>query len=203
MQRPNILSIDSTDVFNTWYWDKNEMIEFCEHHRLSTQGTKANLRARIVHFLDAPGTPYIEPKNASSRKAFNWSKAELHFNTIITADIRFGPNVRNFFKAEIGSSFSCHGDFMNWVKHHPGATLGDAITAWKMLEARKHNPSFRRQIAPDNMMNRYIREYFDKIPDGSFQQALSCWKYKKHQPLIEGAVKFSMEDLSHSDPEDN
>ncbi|MEO1101758.1 MAG: DUF6434 domain-containing protein, partial [Pseudomonadota bacterium] len=95
--------------------------------------------------------------------------------------ISFGPNVRGFFTDQIGRGFSCTSEFMAWVKSSPGRTLADAVEYWRVLEARKADPAFRREIAPDNQYNRYVRAFFDDNPEADMKTARACWLAKSRQ----------------------
>ncbi|MEM6375176.1 MAG: DUF6434 domain-containing protein, partial [Pseudomonadota bacterium] len=140
------------------------------------------------------------PSQSRSKKpgSFNWAKEVLGKETIITDDISFGPNLRGFFKGAIGKKFVCHSDFMDWVRNNPGATLGGAIEAWIMLEERKDDPGFRREIASCNNYLQYLRDARDCFPELSLDDAKSCWDYKKIRPAPNGVVMFDKQDLIHA-----
>ena len=84
---------------------------------------------------------------------------------------------------------------MGWVRENAGATLEDAVNAWKLLEARKDNPSFRREIAACNNFLRYLREVRDANPQLTLDQAKACWDYKKVRPALNGYVIYERADL--------
>ena len=100
-------------------------------------------------------------------------------------------------KAQIGKSFVCHSDFMTWVKSNEGATLGDAVEAWYVLENRKLAPSFRREIASCNNYLRYLRDIRDHHPDLSLHDAIACWDQKKIRPAVDGFVIYEPSDLTY------
>ena len=150
--------------------------------------------------MGGPQTDQSKPYRSKSRSRFNWSKEALSKATIITNSVSFGPNVRNWFKGQIGPKFVCHGDFMDWVRSNLGSTLGDAVDAWHALEQRKEDPKFRRDIALCNNYLRYLRAIRDQNPGLTVQQAMKCWHAKKLRPAIDGMVVYEDTDLRFLEP---
>jgi len=154
---------------------------------------KADLRARVSAALH--GEPPVSSPKRQRRSRVNWQSVTLSHDTLITGDIAFGPRVRGFFRERIGPSFVCHGDFMNWVRGNIGLTLGDAVDAWWMLDSRKDDPDFRREIAECNTYLRYLRSFRDANPALGHDQAKRCWDGKKVRPAPGGDVRYQPEDL--------
>ena len=180
--------------FQKWYWPKAMLEEICQQLDLPRAGSKAQLRARISDHL-AGRTASTCKQKPSRNRAVNWSTAELSLNTVITPDITFGRNVRGFFKGQIGSSFVCNGDFMDWVKANSGKTLRDAVDAWHSLEHRKADPAFRRTIAPHNNYLQYLRDFQEAFPSRPIEEAKQCWDQKKVRPATDGYVVFEAADV--------
>ncbi|MEM6587820.1 MAG: DUF6434 domain-containing protein [Pseudomonadota bacterium] len=196
--RPCIDADISGKEFERWYWPVEDLKKFCEILNLSKSGTKAELRTRVAFELTHPGQmPTREPR-IPKPGSFKWSTANLSKDTVITEDVSFGPNLRGFFKAEIGKAFVCHSDFMDWVRNNVGASLGDAIEAWKVLEDRKQDPEFRREIASCNNYLQYLRDARDRHPDLSLDAAKACWDYKKIRPAQNGRVVFEDADIQRA-----
>ncbi|WP_293573015.1 DUF6434 domain-containing protein [Phaeobacter sp.] len=194
--RPDILSITSSEEFDRWYWPVAEMQNLCRERGLPTSGLKAELRARLLGHLrgeiTAPGTTPRKPKN--------WSKAVLTRDTIIDANVTFGCNLRNFLKQEIGPKFRCTGEFMDWVKSHPGRSLGEAIAQWHLFHTRAQQPGFRREIASCNNYLQYLRDLRDAHPNLTLTDAKLCWAVKSKKPAVNGFVVYEETDLSFLDP---
>ncbi|MEM9870803.1 MAG: DUF6434 domain-containing protein [Pseudomonadota bacterium] len=183
----------SAAAFDRWYWPADALRAFCERLGIPAAGTKAALRARVLAAL--AGEPLPAAPKRSCTSTFNWAKAELTPHTVITDSISFGPNVRRYFKAAIGPKFSCHSDFMDWMRANAGATLADAVVAWTTLEARKDDPGFRREIATCNNYLQYLRDARDAYPELSLEDAKACWDAKKIRPAPGGYVRFEPGDL--------
>ena len=195
MPRPSFDQIETGKEFNQWYWLKEEMVEICRQSGLPYTGSKFELRDRIMHALDNNGEVLSKAPAARKTSNFNWAKSKLTLSTIITDNVSFGPNFRNFMKSQIGNRFTCHGDFMDWVKCHPGKTLGDAVHAWHDLEHRKQDQDFKRDIAQHNMLSQYVRDFLADNHGKTLKDALKCWKLKKSQPTKTGFITYSKTDL--------
>lgn len=192
--RPEMDATMTADAFERWYWPVDALKAFCAGLGVSEAGSKAELRARVTFALRHPGE--APPKAARKKRGgFNWAKEALTRETVIDDAVSFGPNVRGFFKAEIGKAFVCHGDFMDWMRSNAGATLGDAIAAWHVLEERKADPAFRREIAACNNYLQYLRDAMDRHPGLSLEAAKTCWDYKKVRPAVDGMVVFEDADV--------
>ncbi|MEM6908583.1 MAG: DUF6434 domain-containing protein [Pseudomonadota bacterium] len=198
--RPDFRTDMSAAEFQRWYWPKAELEQICERLALPRAGSKQELRERVAACLAGePLAPAFKQPQVAPNSTVNWAKDALSSETIITPDIAFGPNVRRFFKREIGASFRCHGDFMVWVKANPGATLADAVEAWHMLEQRKQDPTFRREIASHNNYLQYLRDFQDALPERSLDEAKRCWDQKKLRPATGGQVVFERADVRFLD----
>jgi len=195
MPRPPFEEIKSGTEFNTWYWLKAELVEICKQAGLPSQGNKFELRDRIMYALDHKGQVKSEVKKRKPTSTFNWAKSALTLETKITDNVSFGPNFRAFMKHHIGLKFSCHSDFMDWVKSNPGETLEKAIAQWKILENRKQQPGFKRDIAANNMYSQYTRDFLEDNPNKTLKDAKKYWLLKKELPMENGFVRYHNSDL--------
>jgi hypothetical protein len=193
--RPSFNTKMPANDFDNWYWSKEDLTSFCEQLGLTASGSKEHLRLRVLSSLPG-GNPIAAKKTRrASSNCFDWANAVLTGDTILTSDVTFGRNFRAFMKSQIGTKFQCHGDFMAWVKDNPGRTLNEAVETWQQLEARKKIPGFRRDIAVCNNYLRYLRDFQDRNPDRSYDDAKACWHYKKLRPASAGYVVYATGDL--------
>lgn len=193
--RPEVDQNMSRAEFERWYWPVSELTKFCEHLGVSKSGRKADLRERVSLALDGCKSALSAAIDAGNQDGFNWKREVLSLDTRITDSIKFGPNVRSFFKSQIGAKFVCHSDFMDWVKTNSGRTLQDAIYAWHVLEERRNDTRFRREIAECNNYLQYLRDIRDDNPNMSLDDAKRCWDQKKVRPAKDGVVVYEEEDL--------
>ncbi|MEL6450586.1 MAG: DUF6434 domain-containing protein [Pseudomonadota bacterium] len=195
-RRPPVDPTMPAAEFLRWYWPVAALTQFCTALGIPASGPKAALRARVAWALAHPGTPMPKAAKPKPKSRFKWGSETLHPDTVITDTVSFGPNLRGFFHDQIGPGFVCHGDFMTWVKSNTGATLADAVAAWHMLEARKDDPAFRREIASCNTYLQYLRDIRDAHPDLTLAQAKACWDDKKTKPAQDGMVVYAPADLA-------
>ncbi|MEL6133607.1 MAG: DUF6434 domain-containing protein [Bacteroidota bacterium] len=193
--RPDFPLISSGSEFNQWYWLKEEMVDILKAIGLPYTGGKFELRDRIMYALDHEGALKPTEKKPRPQSNFNWAREQLTLETIITDNVSFGPNFRRFMKAQIGAKFSCHSDFMAWMKENPGKTLENAVDAWKDLEARKKDPTFKRDIADHNMLAQYVRDFLADQSDKQLKDALHFWNLKRKLPMENGFVRYAADDL--------
>ncbi|MBV6633179.1 MAG: hypothetical protein KI792_09125 [Alphaproteobacteria bacterium] len=188
------------DQFLGWYWEKEMLETICETLQLSRAGSKAELRHRIAARLDGQSEERPTTKPTQQTNRINWSKAALTGGEIIDDQISFGPNVRGFFKAEIGKGFTCSGEFMAWVRAHPGYSLNDAIAAWYEIEARNRAAPDQKPIAKHNNYLRYLRAFKAANPELTQDDGKRCWKAKKLRPTgPDGYVQYGDGDLAALD----
>ncbi len=195
MKRPPFEHIKSGQEFNKWYWLKEEMIEICKRCGLPSGGRKFDLRDRILYALDHDGKIKPEPQKTKTKSKFDWAKSELTLDSKITDNVSFGPNFRGFMKSHIGNKFSCHSDFMDWVKSNEGKTLADAVKAWYKLEKRKEDPNFKRTIADNNMLAQYTRDFLEDNKNKTMKDANKYWLLKKQLPTKNGFIRYEKTDL--------
>lgn len=60
----------------------------------------------------------------------DWHKNHIDDSTLITDSYKTTQNVRRYFKAKFGDAFKFDRDFMRWMKHATGLTMGDAAQEW-------------------------------------------------------------------------
>jgi len=195
-RRPEFENIKSGKEFRQWYWLKDELVSLCKMTGLKTTGRKSELMNRIQFSIDNEGQRQTESSKKKALSKFNWAKASLSLSTVITDNVSFGPNFRNFMKKHIGPGFSCHSDFMEWVKSNTGKTLEDSLIAYKELELRKKDPNFKREIATNNMFNQYTRDFIEDNPGAGLKEARKHWMKKKHLPTKDGFIRYDRTDLN-------
>ncbi|MEO0952603.1 MAG: DUF6434 domain-containing protein, partial [Pseudomonadota bacterium] len=110
--RPSHEVVKSREEFESWYWPVELLHQFCDRLGVSKAGRKDELRERVACVLAGTEPPRRPRRAAASER---WGKKALSLDTVISPGISFGPNVRGFFKSQIGSDFVCHSDFMDWV----------------------------------------------------------------------------------------
>ena len=185
MNRPELNRNLDSNTFKEYYYLKEELIEFCKKNDLQSTGSKIELTNRIFKFLDT-GEKDIKKHSTRRTKIID----EITKDSIIEDNFVCSEKHREFFKKEIGNSFSFNVLFQKWLKSNPGKTYKDSIDAYyKILEDKKNN---KTSIDKQFEYNTYIRDFFNDNKDKTLNDAIKCWKYKKN---IKGHNKYEKEDL--------
>lgn len=184
-ERPNLdIRLDSK-IFKEYYYLKEELIEFCRKNDLQTTGGKTELTERIAKYLET-GEKIYTNHNTKKAKAVD----SITLDTVIEENFVCSQKHREFYKNQIGNSFSFNVAFQKWLKNNPGKTYQDSINAYyQILEDKKKN---KTTIDKQFEYNTYIRDFFNDNKDKSLEQAIKCWKYKKS---LKGHNKYEKTDL--------
>jgi len=190
-KRPNLNKNISVKDFQDFYWLKKELTDFCRAAKIPTRGGKIEISERIIHYLKTGQVKKQQTKKKSNSK-FDWNKALLSKETIITDNYKSSENVRDFFIQVIGPHFKFNVQFMNWMKSNAGKTLQDAAEQWYVLQKESNNKSQPKKIAPQFEYNTYLRDFLAHYPNQNRATGIACWKIKRDQ---RGHNRFEPKDL--------
>ncbi len=172
MVRPELSIETDSEVFRQFYYLKEELVGFCKANGLQTTGSKAELTERITVFLNTGER--LKKQNSRSKTAI---PLEITPDTLIEQNFVCSERHREFFKSQIGSTFTFNVLFQKWLKANSGKTYRDAIAAYKDIMAQKK--SNKSDIGEQFEYNTYIRDFFADNQGRTLQDAITCWKYKK------------------------
>ena len=179
-KRPLLDASISLEDFRSFYWLKEELLVFCRQEGLKKTGSKIELAQQIEHYLMTGEKPKPTKRPLKKKKStFDWNTEVLSLTTLITDNYKNTEHVRQFFQAEIGTTFKFNIRFMNWMKSNHGKTLNDAIIAWKTIKEAAKNNKGEKTIAPQFEYNTYIRDFLKDNPDKSRSTAIELWKIKR------------------------
>ena len=185
-ERPVLNKELNVKTFKSFYYLKQELVDFCRENNLPVSGGKTELTERIAYFLDTGKVL----KNFSARKKPSVEVGSLTEDTIIEENIVFSEKHRAFFVEKIGKSFSFNVSFQRWLKGNAGKTYKDAIKAYcQILQDKKKG---KTEIGRQFEYNTYIRDFFEDNKGKNLQDAVTCWKYKKSLP---GHNRYERTDL--------
>ena len=190
---PDRPDIDAENVLCR-YRLKHELQAFARSHGIDASGGKTEIADRIKQYLKT-GKVTGSVKAGTKKSSFDWNRAPLHPGTKITDNYRNTRNVRNFFIGQLGPGFSFNVEFLAWLKHHTGHTLGDAVLQWKTIRRSAAANKKKKEPAPQFEYNRYVRAYFPDNAEGTLGEAIRCWKYKK---MVSGAPVYERKDVRAS-----
>ena len=186
--RPELSTSLNGDTFRSYYYLKEELVDFCRQNNLPTSGGKIEITDRIANFLDT-GKVRKADYSATTRRTTS-AVEEIEENTVIESNIVCSEKHRAFFIDMIGKSFSFNVQFQKWLKTNSGKTYKDAVEAYyQILEEKKKG---KTQIDRQFEYNTYIRDFFEDNKGKNLEQAIICWKYKKG---LKGHNRYERSDL--------
>lgn len=182
------VNLDST-TFRSFYYLKEELLDFCRKNNLPTSGGKIEITDRIAHYLDTG-----EISTVKCRRKRTKGISIIYNESVIEKDFVCSEKHRIFFKEHIGSSFSFNVAFQKWLKCNAGKTYKEAISAYYQIieDKKKGNTKIGKQFE----YNTYIRDFFADNKDKSLEEAIQCWKYKKR---LQGQHRYEKGDLKALD----
>ncbi len=185
-ERPGLSKEMDCTTFLSFYYLKEELVDFCRENGIPTSGGKIEITERIAHFLDTG--EIISPKTAQRKKS---GIERITRDTLIEENFVCSEKHRAFFKEQIGSHFSFLVPFQKWLKNNAGKTYEDAIHAYhQILEEKKTSTA---KIDKQFEYNTYIRDFFKDNKGKSLDEAIRCWKYKKQ---LQGHNRYEKSDLA-------
>jgi dTDP-glucose pyrophosphorylase len=183
--RPTLDSKLAADVFRSYYYLKEELIDFCRKEGLQSSGGKIELTDRIALYLDTGQRSSVKKKSISFTNV-----SEITPDSLIEDDFVCSERNRAFFKETIGKGFSFNVAFQKWLKSNAGKSYDDAICAYyQILNEKKESKS---TIDKQFEYNTYIRDFFSDNKGKTLADAILCWKYKKE---MQGHNKYEESDL--------
>ncbi len=186
-ERPDIRTLADSTEFREYYYLKEELVSFCREKGLPVSGGKPELTERIARFLDSGEIPDVKkPHKASGKPA---SDGGFSSDSIIGENVVCSEKLREFFRREIGDSFSFGVPFQKWLRANPDKTLGEAVAAYREIKKDKNKTDIDKQFE----YNTYIRDFFADNKGLTLNDAIKCWKYKKS---LRGHNRYERSDLS-------
>jgi hypothetical protein len=158
-----------------WYWLRSELTTFARSLGVPADGGKQELTARIVAHLDHGTPPPPTPRRPPGPPPF---PEPLTAASLIPVGQRCTQQLRRYFTAAIGPSFSFDAAMRDFITHRAGRTLGDAAAHW---HATRSQPA--AAIGSQFELNAFLREWHHQHPEGSRAQALAAWRTHRALPV--------------------
>lgn len=158
-----------------WYWLRNELAAFARSLDVAAHGSKQELTARLVAHLDHSTPPPPAPRRRPEPPAL---PEPLTAATPIPVGQRCTQQLRRYFTAILGPSFSFDAAVRDFISNGKGRTLGDATTQWHATRSRP-----APEIGSQFELNAFIRDWHHRHPEGSRAQALTAWRIHRALPV--------------------
>ena len=199
-QRPEIGLIGSGSELRKWYWLKDELIQHARVLGVKTSGGKFEILERLANYLDT-GEKELASDKSKPRKtsSFEWHKALLTPETVITDNYKNSQNVRGFFAEHAGADIKFNIEFMAWMKANVGKTLGDAVDEYKAMRKRMSADGYQTKIKSHNQFNQYTRDFLANNPQLGMDDVRKVWKLKRSLPSKDGRHVYEKSDLKLED----
>ncbi|MER2122063.1 MAG: DUF6434 domain-containing protein [Solibacillus sp.] len=179
--RPDLKRELDVQEFQSFYWLKEELQNFCRQNGMSASGSKIEITDRITAFLQ---TGEIQKPLKKRKSPTNEAiLTDLNLDTVITENHRCSQTVRAFFKSEIPKfHFSTY--IQNYFRENVGKTYRDVVNAWYEEQERKKDPLYKKQIGLQFEYNQFIRDYFadPKNKGNHREEAIRAWYEIKKLP---------------------
>lgn len=121
MPRPVLHPSISVEAFESYYWYKEELLDFAKVLGISRNGGKFELADCISSYLRGEE---LEKSQVHVQSDFDWSSEVITTDTIITDSYKNNQNVREFFVSQVGRKFAFSIDLMKYMKFNVGKTMG-------------------------------------------------------------------------------
>jgi hypothetical protein len=171
-ERPDLNKSLDGATFQSYYYLKEELTQFCRQEGLQTTGGKADISKRIAHYLDT-GEKLVSKTNSKTPAVVG----NITDDTLIEDNFVCSEKHRAYFVQVIGKKFSFNVAFQKWLKANTGKTYKEAIGAYHQILTEKKTS--KTEIDKQFEYNTYIRDFFADNNGNSLADAIKCWKYKK------------------------
>lgn len=173
--RPELNDSLDEQEFRRWYFTMAELQPFARTLGVRAAGPKGQLTERIAAKL--AGRP--QPSESRPRPASQQMTGPLSRSTVIPEGQRSTEELRAFFTAEIGPTFTFNGHMRSYLRGG-GATLGDAIDHWqRTVETPLPKQSESLEF------NRFTRAWHAANPEGTAAQCRQAWAAFRALPADE------------------
>lgn len=174
--RPDIQTVQTATELKKWYWLKAELVSLARQFGVAYSCNKPELLSRLCHWLET-GEKVAEHKR-QVLSTFDWSKAPLSKDTVITDSYRNTQNMRRFMRKHAADHFAFSNEFMAWMKAAQGKTLQEAIEFWLALDRKKKLDGYREKPLPQNQYNQFSRAISRAKPGISASEIRRIWALK-------------------------
>lgn len=179
--RPELKKDTNVEVFKQFYWDKKELVAFCNNHGLYSDGGKIEISERIAEFLKSGKK--ISPKSVKVSLPLD-SDGQITKTTKVR-HYKNDAKTKEFFTKHIGSNFHFNGYLRVFAKRDNSklnVTYGDLIDGWKKEEEEKKKPDYKTKILPQFQYNQFQRDFYANEKGKTRQEFINAWKLVRSVP---------------------
>lgn len=167
IERPVLNRYISMADFRSFFWPKEELIEFCTNYDLDTIGNRDRLTERIESFLLGGSIPEDQARkivDKSSKVAFL-----ILPDSIIVSNKGSNQEIKSFYKNYFGSDFLPTIAFVEYIRSCVGLTWQQAGAQWQA--SKTINAQVQKSESPN-----FVRRYLDQNKNRTLKEAFIAWK---------------------------
>lgn len=173
--RPELSTSLTVDVFNSYYWEKKELTNFCSKHKLSSSGSKLNVTNRIKLFLS---TGKVElPDKVKRNQEFD-SELKITLSSKVV-NFKCDSVTRKFFIKHIGNQFKFNEYLRQFAKTldlNGSLSYKDLLDGWVASEEHKKNSKEKSKISEQFQFNQFQRDFYSNNQGKKRKEMLDAWK---------------------------
>lgn len=183
MNRPVFNGEMNTDVFNSYYWYKEELEQICREYKLPSYGTKAELSGYVVQYLD--GVPLRKIKSVRKVRRNTTLKLKADQITLETKLLNTGFSLNNearmffcnYFGVEKFSFRKSMGVMMREIEKNGDtqATVADLISCLNDDKVKYIKTAEEKTYQWNNFVKSFRHDPYNSIFHSQMKVASIIW----------------------------
>lgn len=162
--------------FESYYWNKKELIQLCRVLQIPSQGSKTDITSRISHFIKTSGE--VKEPVYAKRQGPPDSHQTITTTTAVI-NYRNDAATRTFFVSQTSDKFKFNHALRQFAKiqNDGSLTYGDLVKIW--LESIQTPKS---TIDKQFEFNQFQRDFHKHEHGKSMQECQAAWAFIKTVP---------------------
>ena len=180
IRTPLSKTLDSS-TFQSFYYEKKELVDFCLQNNIPIQGGKLELSKRIAHFLDTSEIQdFVRVKRVGA-----WDSQQTISSSTKVINYKNDAQTKTFFTSQLGSKFKFN-DYLRQFAKKPdmdgSLTYADLVQGWLQSQADKKTAAQKTPIAKQFQFNQFQRDFYAAEKGKTRQQFLDAWRLVRSMP---------------------
>ena len=173
--RPPLSKTLASSTFQSFYYEKKELVDFCLQNNIPIQGGKLELSKRIAHFLDTSEIQdFVRVKRVGA-----WDSQQTISSSTKVINYKNDAQTKTFFTSQLGSKFKFNDYLRQFAKKSDmdgSLTYADLVNGWLRSQADKKTNAQKTPIAKQFQFNQFQRDFYAAEKAKTRQQFLDAWR---------------------------